>query len=622
VAPGGALDEQEDAMSLRKKLLAVVALTVVLAVGAVAWVVTALTRRSFERSDEQRTAALFEQFQRQFGQRAGDVAGRVEAVASSEAVSRMALDLAHNPSNAAIYVNEAAQQAESQQLNFLEFTDAEGMIRSSAQMPARFGYKENSVGDLKGQMGKPSFLKVEDLSNGPALGLFAVRAAIEGDRPLYVIGGQRLDLAFLSTLVLPPGMHASLYPTASGDFSQTSLINPEEHWKEPQRLAGLLKQAQNQGREASSLIHWSGDPADDETVVAIPLNGQDEKPLAFLLVSSSRRPYVALKRQIEWVALLVGAAAILMAILFSGWAAAHITKPLEQFAVAAGEVAAGNLDARVDIRSNDEVGVLAEAFNRMTARLHEQRERLVQTERVAAWRELARRLAHELKNPLFPLQLTVENLIRARERSPEMFEEMFQESTSTLLAEIANLKQIVARFSEFSKMPEPQFQKVDVNSLVQATIRLFQPQLQSQTPISCEMTLDPKVRIVAADPELIHRAISNLVLNAIDAMPQGGTLTLATRGNEDRVTIQVADSGPGMTREECERLFTPYYTSKQHGTGLGLAIVQSVVSDHGGSISVRSEPGEGTTFVIELPRNLDRLPAPGQPSSATTTMRS
>jgi signal transduction histidine kinase len=102
---------------------------------------------------------------------------------------------------------------------------------------------------------------------------------------------------------------------------------------------------------------------------------------------------------------------------------------------------------------------------------------------------------------------------------------------------------------------------------------------------------------------LIHRAVSNLVLNAMDAMPQGGTLTLRTRRDDGKTVFEIADTGSGLTPEECERIFTPYYTSKQHGTGLGLAIVQSVVSDHGGRITVRSEPGHGTAFVIELPNS-------------------
>jgi nitrogen fixation/metabolism regulation signal transduction histidine kinase len=318
-------------------------------------------------------------------------------------------------------------------------------------------------------------------------------------------------------------------------------------------------------------------------------------------------------RHIRSAALLVGGGGILLAILLSSWAAARVTRPVEQLAHAAQEVAAGNWNVRVDASGEDELAQLAYSFNRMTAELLGQQERLVQAERVAAWRELARRLAHELKNPLFPLQLTVENLVRARQQNPEQFEEVFRESSRTLLAEIANLKGIIGRFSEFSKMPQPQLQRVQVNEVIRGVVQLFQAQLEApgRAKINCELQLDPHLEPIAADPELLHRAISNLVLNAMDAMPQGGGLTVRTREEDGKVLIEVADTGSGLTPEECERIFTPYYTSKQHGTGLGLAIVQSVVSDHGGRIRVQSQTGQGTTFVIELPRNAEPAQSAG-----------
>jgi two-component system nitrogen regulation sensor histidine kinase NtrY len=330
-------------------------------------------------------------------------------------------------------------------------------------------------------------------------------------------------------------------------------------------------------------------------------------------VGNTRRPYVELRNRIRSVALLAASAGIILAILFSGWASSRVTRPVEQLAEAAREVAAGNWNTRVPVNSSDELGALAESFNRMTGELLDQRERLVQAERVAAWRELARRLAHELKNPLFPLQLTVENLVRARQQSPEQFDEVFRESSATMLAEIANLKTIISRFSEFSRMPQPQFQRVQVNEIVQNVARLLQAQLQSpeHPAIECRLELAEALQPIAADPELLHRAFSNLALNAMDAMPQGGTLTLRTRPSSERVAVEIADAGSGLTAEECERLFTPYYTSKAHGTGLGLAIVQSIISDHGGRISVHSQPGRGATFMIELPGNLHRLPGAG-----------
>ncbi len=248
--------------------------------------------------------------------------------------------------------------------------------------------------------------------------------------------------------------------------------------------------------------------------------------------------------------------AFLLAILLSGWAAARVTRPVEQLARAAREVASGNWNTQVAVASSDEMGELAESFNRMTRELLAQKEHLVQAERVAAWRELARRLAHELKNPLFPLQLTVENLLRARQQSPQQFEEMFQESSSTLLAEIANLKAIISRFSEFSRMPQPQFQQIQLNDVVQNVGRLFQAQLHApeHAPIECKLELAEPMEPIAADPDLLHRALSNLVLNAMDAMPQGGTLTLRTRQQGDLSYIEVSDTGAGLTPEECERL--------------------------------------------------------------------
>jgi two-component system, NtrC family, nitrogen regulation sensor histidine kinase NtrY len=229
----------------------------------------------------------------------------------------------------------------------------------------------------------------------------------------------------------------------------------------------------------------------------------------------------------------------------------------------------------------------------------------LQSERVAAWRELARRLAHELKNPLFPLQITVENLLRARDLPPREFDEIFRESTTTLLAEISNLKTIIGRFSDFSKMPQPQLQRVQLNDLLKRIVTLHEPQFSApgKPPIKAELQLEEALPEIDADPDLLHRVFSNLVLNAMDAMPDGGTLTLRTGEQGDNIRIEIADTGVGLKPEECERLFTPYYTSKQHGTGLGLAIVQSVISDHHGTITVESEPGHGATFKIDLPKH-------------------
>ncbi len=604
-------------MNFRRKLLTVFTFTVVLSVAAVALLVSAMTRRAFARNEEERSASLMAQFQREFDAQGKEIARRLDAIAVCDPVAHMAALLNHNSSESAGYFDLAKSTAESYELDFLEFVDSNGIIVSSAQWPAKFGYPETSFANLASLANQSAFLKQELLQDRNALGLFAVRTVSIADHPVYVMGGRRLDKNFLAALDMPSDTRVLLYQNQPDSLSADALIDPSS--SDPantthtaDKLTPLINAARAAGVETGAIVHWSSDAADDEMFHAIPLRGKvaAQPLLGILLIGNSRRSYVELERRIRASALLVGGGGILLAILLGSWAASRVTRPVEGLAHAAQEVAGGNWNARVVVEGNDELSQLADSFNRMTAELLNQRERLVQAERVAAWRELARRLAHELKNPLFPLQLTVENLLRARQNSPEQFDEVFRESSATLLAEISNLKTIIGRFSEFSRMPQPQLQPTDMNEVLRGIAKLYRAQLQApgRKPIECILDLDETLRPVPADSELLHRALSNLVLNAMDAMPDGGTLTLRTREREDSVVVEVSDTGSGLTPEECDRIFTPYYTSKQHGTGLGLAIVQSVVSDHHGTISVQGEPGKGTSFVIGLPKN----PEPSQ----------
>jgi signal transduction histidine kinase len=614
-------------MSFRRKLLTVFALTVFLSVASVALLVQYLTRGAFEKTENQRTSALVAQFQREFSRRGEEIARRVQNIAASDSVTRMATALNGTSSDSAEYFDLARAMADSHQLDFLEFLDWQGKIVSSAQWPAKFGYVDNRIESLSTYGEQAPFLQLEDLQDSTALGLFAVRAVHGGEHPVYVVGGRRLDKDFLSALDLPPDMRVLLYQNRGDHFSPDLLIAPgaastADATHPAEKFAPLVEASAKYNQEISGIVRWSSEAKDDEVFHAIPLRGlgQDQPLLGILLIGNSRRSYVELKQRIRDSALLVGGGGIVLAILLSSWAAGRVTRPVEQLATAAQDVAAGNWNARVEIPGSDEIAQLAESFNQMTSELLAQKERLMQAERVAAWRELARRLAHELKNPLFPLQLTVENLLRARSLSPEQFDEIFQESSRTLLAEISNLKGIIGRFSEFSKMPQPHLQRVGVNEVVRGVAQLFQAQLQApgRPAIACKVELGEHVGTIGADQDLLHRALSNLVLNAMDAMPNGGSLTLRTRRDDGKVVIEVADTGSGLTPEECERIFTPYYTSKQHGTGLGLAIVQSVISDHRGRISVQSAPQRGTTFVIELPDNLDALESGTREAQQTT----
>jgi two-component system, NtrC family, nitrogen regulation sensor histidine kinase NtrY len=581
-------------VNFRTRLLLLIVLVVFAAVGVVTWTVSSSTTRAFESLDEQRLASLNAQFRREYARYGDEVVQRLERVVASEQVLRLAIDLDRAEPNTAEHVDDASALARSHGLEFLEIAGPDGTIISSAQWPARFGYRAAWVAQSRPA---GAFLRREELADRTEIALVSVREVSAAGKSILISGGQPLDSRFLRALLLPAGTRALLYSNLRPEFSPSLLVDVSGPAAD---AAGLLRSSIE--RSLQTNVEYSAAIKGPETVQAIPLDGGDGQPLAVLLFGSSRAELAALVGRIRIAGYLIGGAGILLGIALSYWVTARVTRPLALLASAARRVAGGDWDARVEIRSQDEIGQLAGAFNAMTSQLRDQRDRLVQAERVAAWRELARRLAHELKNPLFPLQITVENLQRSRKLTEPQFEEVFQESTGTLLAELGKLKTIIGRFSDFAKMPQPQLEPVDLNRLAAGTLRLFEAQLtaEGRPRIEIETSFEDGLGPVPADPEQLGRALQNLVLNAVDAMPNGGRLAVRTRGNGDTAILEVSDSGAGLTPEESERLFTPYYTTKQHGTGLGLAIVQSVVSDHHGKISVESERGRGTTFRIEL----------------------
>jgi signal transduction histidine kinase len=600
-------------MSLRQKLLLLFSLTVAAAVAAVAWTVLVRIRHVFEQRDQEETALFVSQFQREFQHRSAEVAAAVDRLAASEHARAMAFELVQS-GDPAPYLTEAPTMAQDAQLDFLEIVGPDGNVVSSQQWPARFGYPEPAAANVA----QEPFLKREDLPDGStALGLFAVRA-IGGAAPaVKLIGGERLDQSFLAGVPVAPGMEVGLYsdadasasggatsaaPSANGTFDPSRLTGPSGALKGAPHFERLIDAARRTGDPASGIVDPTGRREDSLSATAIPLRNPAGTVMAVLIVALSRAGMVQAQQHIRNIAYGVAAGGILLAIAFSLWIAARVSRPIEQLARAAEEVAAGNWDVHVPARGRDEVGVLARSFNHMTGQLASQRERLIQSERVAAWRELARRLAHELKNPLFPLQLTVENLVRARALPEEEFDEIFRESTATLSAEIANLKTIIGRFSDFSKMPKPEFERIEARAVVARVRALYANTAGPAAGIRFECELADEPMPIMGDPELLHRALSNLVLNAIDAMPDGGTLTISAHPMGRQVELRVTDTGEGLTPEECERLFTPYYTTKQHGTGLGLAIVQSVVADHSGTITAESRLGGGAAFIIMLPK--------------------
>jgi signal transduction histidine kinase len=584
-------------VSLKTKLLLLVTVSITASVGAAAWLIETRAHEAFRQVEQERTSTLISQFRREFEHEGDEITRGVETIAGSDQMLRTTSELAKGDEYAN-YVNEAAGYATAQRLDFLDLIAPDGAIISSAHWPARFGYKLRWFLDRPGPLPERAFLKHVETPQGTVLAMLCLRPVRIHGLNFYLIGGRKLN-AVLQALSPPEGLRVSIFSVP--EQGPGELIGPAKENLTSPRVTELIQKVLAQRSEAYTTVDMGPDAPQEEILHAIPLPGYSDRVPAVLLVGNSLEQELLLEKRIRDISLVIAGLAVFIGVIVSGIVTARVSRPIRNLAQAAGEIGQGNWDVRVATSGKDEIGKLAVAFNQMTEELIGQRERLVQSERVAAWRELARRLAHELKNPLFPLQITVENLLRARENTPEQFDEVFRESTSTLLAEIANLKTIIGRFSDFSKMPAPQIQAVDLNEMVRSVTHLFQGQLNREPArIRTDLQLGD-VPEVSGDPVLLRRVVENLVLNAIDAMPKGGTLTFRTYMNEKFAVFELSDTGAGLTPEECDRLFTPYYTTKHHGTGLGLAIAQSVVSDHRGRISVSSRKDQGTTFHVELP---------------------
>jgi len=235
---------------------------------------------------------------------------------------------------------------------------------------------------------------------------------------------------------------------------------------------------------------------------------------------------------------------------------------------------------------------------------------LIRAQKVAAWREVARRLAHEIKNPLTPIQLSAERLARHFSGAPPQAKAIVDECTTTIVGEVESLKMLVDEFSQFARMPSPRTVPTDLGEFISQTVALYNGIF---TDISIEQRFATGVPLVRLDVEQMRRVIINLVDNAVEALggataaPRPGgeppTIEIATHHDPSNgvVRVTVIDNGPGIPAEDRDKLFMPYYSTKRRGSGLGLAIVRRIVAEHGGSIEVGDNVPQGSRFVIELP---------------------
>ncbi len=335
--------------------------------------------------------------------------------------------------------------------------------------------------------------------------------------------------------------------------------------------------------------------------VRVPMRGPDGQEVAVVEVAVSDGDLDQVLRNITLISMGLAAAALLAVVLIGLLVARRTARDLESLVEGSLAAARGDLDHRVPVRSKDEIGAVASAFNLMMEDLKTSKERLVIAERIAAWQEIARRLAHEIKNPLTPIQMAMDTLRKTWKKQHPQFAEILEESTTTVLQEADRLKHIVSEFSDFARMPKPEFQRIVLDEVIRSALTLY----QGAAPI--ELHLAAGLPELDADRSQLNQVVLNLVENARDAISkrEGGRITVSTRLGEagDRALLVVEDNGAGVPSELKDKVFAPYFTTKhaKGGTGLGLAIVHRIVSDHGGRIIVSEATGGGARFTLELP---------------------
>jgi nitrogen fixation/metabolism regulation signal transduction histidine kinase len=337
------------------------------------------------------------------------------------------------------------------------------------------------------------------------------------------------------------------------------------------------------------------------TVASVPLRieGSESGILSLPLALRQREVQAAvddLDRSVRLAAVFF----MLLAAALAQSMARRISGPISALTRATRRVAQGDLAARVEPTTQDELRRLVESFNQMARDLDRQRRDLERSNRLAAWAEMARQVAHEVKNPLTPIQLSAEHLRRVYRESSVDFGPTLEACTQAILKQVRTLRELVTEFSAFARPPAAVLETQDPAAVLRELLRPYEAGLPPAVQLRLES--DPGVPRIQADRRLLERAVVNLVENALQAVGESGRITVRLRRAEaGRLQIEVEDSGPGVVPEIRDRVFEPFFSTKTSGSGLGLALVKRIAEDHGGGVSLEDAPGGGTRAVLWLP---------------------
>jgi two-component system, NtrC family, nitrogen regulation sensor histidine kinase NtrY len=293
---------------------------------------------------------------------------------------------------------------------------------------------------------------------------------------------------------------------------------------------------------------------------------------------------------------------ILASILFALSASDSVVKPIMALERATSRVAEGDFGVRLLTRAQDDFAALITSFNRMVGELQRFRTAILQAEKINVWQDIAQKLAHEIKNPLTPIKLSAERVLKRHRADPAGTGEILEPAMVAIIQEVDGLSSLLSEFRDFARLPEPQFEWTDLRDVAGEVARSY---ASSHPRVAIDVSGVPAGTTLRADRGHLRQAFMNLFINAIEAMSGEGRIDvrsdLVKRSDSSYCRIQVRDTGPGVPEGIRDRLFSPYFTTKESGTGLGLSIVEHIVIDHKGEVWFETEAGAGTTFFIDLP---------------------
>jgi len=287
-------------------------------------------------------------------------------------------------------------------------------------------------------------------------------------------------------------------------------------------------------------------------------------------------------------------------LIFARGIGSTIVNPIKKLLVGTKEVSLGNLEISISHKPQDEMKTLIDGFNTMVQNLKKQQQELAEMSKKAAWAEIARKIAHEIKNPLTPIQLSAEHLLKVFQDHDKGFDQTLKESVSYIIKEVENLRKISQEFLDFSKDTILKTEQFDLKDLVAETISPYKKLLSER--IRFREKYEGQDFQFEGDKDKIRIALRNIFTNSIEAIQRKGTIEVKASGQKEGISLEIKDNGTGMEREVLDRVFEPYFSTKGSGTGLGLPIAKKVIEDHGGTIQVSSQKNKGTKISIYLPR--------------------